>query len=98
MTFHRALTKYNIGSFGQKKERVWTLVHIKKITVMTEVIVGKKKKTKTKNFFFGNIFFRRLAIGSIGQCLVLQKDLWISSKFEKRRPSQNFECSNYKKF
>ena len=65
---------------------------------MTEVIVGKKKKQKQKTFFFGNIFFRRLAIGSIGQCLVLQKDLWISSKFEKRRPSQNFECSNYKKF
>ena len=55
MTFHRALTKYNIGSFGQKKERVWTLVHIKKITVMTEVIVGKK--TKKKNFFFLGIFF-----------------------------------------
>ena len=64
---------------------------------MTEVIVGKKKKQK-KIFFLGIFFFRRLAIGSIGQCLVLQKDLWISSKFEKRRPSQNFECSNYKKF
>ena len=57
MTFHRALTKYNIGSFGHKKERVWTLVHIKKITVMTEVIVGKKKKTKTKNFFFWEYLF-----------------------------------------
>ena len=57
MTFHRALTKYNIGSFGRKKKkkRVWTLVHIKKITVMTEVIVGKK--TKKQNFFFLGIFF-----------------------------------------
>ena len=58
MTFHRALTKYNIGSFGHKKERVWTLVHIKKITVMTEVIVGKKKKkNKNKKLFFWEYFF-----------------------------------------
>ena len=57
MTFHRALTKYNIGSFGHKKERVWTLVHIKKITVMTEVIVEKKKKNKNKKLFFWEYFF-----------------------------------------
>ena len=98
MTFHRALTKYNIGSFGQKKESLDPCTYKENNSYDRSNSRGKKKKTKTKNFFFGNIFFRRLAIGSIGQCLVLQKDLWISSKFEKRRPSQNFECSNYKKF